>query len=476
MNLFRLFSILKARFSIILFTFIVTVAAAILVSLLLPKTYTASTDLVIDFTDSSSIKAATPMHAQMMPGYMATQVGIIASRKVALKVVDNLELDKVPEAREQFEKATEGKGSIRDWLADALLDDLTVEPAPESNMINISYSSTDPRFSAAVTNAFAQGYIQTNLELKVEPARQSTKWFGEQLKVLRSNLEKAQANLSSYQQQKGIVATDERLDIENARLAELSSQLVIAQAQTQDMLTRQNQAAPAKNSSLDSLPEILTNPYIQGLKSELAKLETKLTELSAQVGKNHPQYRRALAEVNGMRSKVDREMASAGGGIVNNAQLASQREAAIKTSLAAQKAKVLELKRQRDDITVFLREVENAQNSYDEAMKRFNEASMESQLSQTNVAVLSPAVEPISPSSPNLMLNTILAIFFGGLLGVGLALLAEMSNRYVRSEEDISEDLSLPVLGTLTKKLANVKPRRHTKRLTHTIDGLPSAA
>lgn len=475
MSLQRLLLILRARFWVVLFTFIVTVATTVIVSSIMPKTYTAATSLVIDFKSGDSMGGGSPLPPQLLPGYMATQTGIIASRNVAVKVVDNLQLDKAPEAREQFEQATEGKGSIRDWLADALLNDLQVEPSPESSMITLNYSSTDPRFSAAVANAFAQGYIQTNLELRVEPARQATKWFGEQIKTLRGNLERAQANLSTYQQQKGIVATDERLDIENARLAELSSQLVVAQTQAQDTQSRQNQAeSPDMARSLETLPEILANPYIQNLKSELAKQESKLAELSG-VGKNHPQYQRASAEVNSMRAKIDREIIKASSGIVNNAQLATKREAALKTSLAVQKAKVLELKKQRDDIAVFLREVENAQNAYDEAMKRYNQSNMESQLTHTNVAVLSPAIEPVAPSSPKLLLNIMLAVFFGGLLGVGLALLVEMSRRYIRSEEDISADLNLPVLGVLGRKHAYLKNKKQPRRLGYNAAGLRAA-
>ncbi|MEW6353097.1 MAG: chain length determinant protein EpsF [Pseudomonadota bacterium] len=478
MNLQRLLLILRARVWIVLFTLVVTVASAALVSYLLPKSYTANVQLVVDFKHSDPITGAgTAPHAQLLSGQMATQKDILLSHRVALKVVDSLQLDANPDAQEQFEKATEGRGSIRDWLADMLLKDVEVEPSADSSMINLSYTSTDPRFASAVANAFAQAYIKTSLELRIEPAREVAGWFNEQLKILRSNLETAQTKLSSYQQQNGIVATDERLDIENARLAELSTQLVTAQAQTQDTLSRQNQAqsSPDKGIALESLPEVIANPYIQGLKAELARQEARLSELSG-VGKNHPQYQRALADIENMRKKINAEIINATGGIVNNAQLATQREAALKAMLAAQKARVLELRKQRDDISVLMRDVENAQRAYDTALQRFNETNMESQLSQTNVTLLTPAIEPIEPSHPKALLNVALAIFFGGLLGVGLALMTEMANRYIRSEEDVSEDLGLPVVGVLVKRQANVKAKKHPGKFIPGLERLLRAA
>lgn len=477
MNLQRLLLILRARFWMVFFTLVVTVATTAILSYVLPKTYTATTSIMVDFKGTDPVAGTLPP-PQLLPGYMSTQMDIIASHKVALKVVDSLQLDAMPEAREQFEKATGGKGSIRDWLADALLENMKAEPSAESSLVHLSYSSTDPRFSAAVANAFAQAYIKTTLELKIEPARETANWFNDQLKLLRSNLEQAQAKLSAFQQQKGIVATDEKLDIENARLSELSTQLVMAQNLTQDTLSKKNQinSSPDKAASMDSLPEIISNPYIQGLKSELAKQEVKVSEISSQVGKNHPQYRRAQAELESMRRKVASETLSATGGIVNNAQSAQQRETALKSMLAAQKAKVLELRKQRDEIAVFLRDVDNAQRAYDTALQRFNQTNMESQMNQTNVTVLSPALEPIEPSAPKPLLNIALAIFFGAILGVCVALLTEMGSRYIRSEDDIIDDLNLPVLGMLTKSYAQLKGRHQPKRLESLPAGLRPAA
>src|SRR5690606_5723571 len=152
-----------------------------------------------------------------------------------------LHLAENPSDKELWQRETEGRGQIRDWLADLLLRDLSVEPSRESNVIRISYTGNDPRFSAAVANAFVSAYINTVLEMRVDPARQTAKFFDEQMETLKNNLAKAQSLLSDYQRKNGITVADERFDVENMRLMELSSQLVAAQAQTYDTLSRQRQ-------------------------------------------------------------------------------------------------------------------------------------------------------------------------------------------------------------------------------------------
>jgi len=450
MNLQQFLRILRARWLLMLVTLVITVGTTIVVSLLMPKRYTATATVVVD------VKGFDQISGMMMPilpmgSYLATQVDIIQSHSVARRAVDLLKLADNPGAKDLYMEATEGKGNIRDFLAELLLKYLKVEPSRESSVINISYSGNDPRFSAAVTNAFVQSYIITNLELKVAPARQTNTFFNEQITSLKDNLEKAQASLSAYQREKGIIATDERLDVENNRLNDLSTQLVQAQAQTYDAQSRQRQVQDflARGQVPDTLPDVLSNPVIQGLKANLTQLEAKQNELSSKVGKNHPSYQSTVAEIEGVRKQLLTEMKTISGTLGNAASLAQKREDQVRGSLNAQRTKVLEMKKVRDDLTVLMREVENSQRAYDGAQGRMTQTKLESQSGQTNVMVINEAAEPIEHSSPKILLNTILSIILGTMLAVGFALLREMSDRIVRSEADLGETLGLPVLGVL---------------------------
>ncbi|MDX1250960.1 MAG: chain length determinant protein EpsF [Gammaproteobacteria bacterium] len=451
MSFQQFLQILRARYRLILVTLIVTVGTTAAVTYFLPNQYTASAVLVVDFKEP--VTDATALPIQLAPSYMATQLDILQSRKVALKVIDNLKLADMPAVKEQFIDATGGQGSVREWLVDVLLKKLTVEPSRESRLMTIGYESTDPRFSAALANAFAQAYIDTTLELSVEPARKSAEWFEKQQAELRTKLEQAQRRLSAYQQNKSITAADERLDVETARLAELTSQLVVAQAQTYDAEGRQRQMEEmlAKGASMETVPEVLSNGFIQSLKAELQRQEAKLAELSEQLGVNHPQYQRAVVEVKNLRDKLSKEMTSITSGIKNNARLARSREEAIRGSLEAQRSKILKFKQSRDEIPTLTREVESAQRAYDAALERYNQSTLQSRVNQTNVVLLNPAAEPVEPSSPKVLLNMMLSVFLGTMLGLGLALLFEMLDRRVRTEQDLGEVMGLPVLGVLAK-------------------------
>jgi len=446
MNFQQFLLILRARYKILMYTLLATVLTTLSVSLLLPKQYSATATVLVDVKSPDPVGGIV-LPAQMLPGYMATQIDIINSQKVTLKVVKTLRMAENPTAREQWQEETEGQGSIEIWLAELLQKKLDVKPARESNVVQINYTATDAKFAAVIANAFAQAYIDTNLELKVEPARQYAAWFDERTRQLRDGYEKAQAKLSAYQREHGIVAADERLDIENARLAELSSQLVAIQGLKSDTQSRQSQA----RGSTDTMPEVLQNGLIQGLKADLARVEAKLQEASGQLGRNHPQVQRLEDEARSMRERVEAETTRVLGGISASNRVNAQREAEVRASLDAQKERVLEIKKQRDELAVLQREVESAQRAYDLVTQRLAQASLESQSTQTNIALLNPAVEPLKHSSPKLLLNLLLSVFLGGMLGVGAAFLLELADQRIRGLDDLALSIGLPVLGVIEK-------------------------
>jgi chain length determinant protein EpsF len=438
--------ILRARWLVGLAVLFVVIATTIAISLVLPKQFTSETAVLIDVKSPDPI-LGVPLPGMVSPGYMATQVDIITSDRVAQQVVRTLGFSRSSQAVEQWREATEGKGSLDAYFATLLKKKLEVRPSRESNVLSISFSGEDARFAATVANAFAQAYIDTNLELKIEPAKQYAKWFSEQSASLREQLEKVQSKLSAYQLETGIVNTDERLDIENARLAELSSQYTAIQAQRSDSSSRQAQVS---KSQIETLPEVQQNSLIIGLKSELARGELRLSELSQQLGRNHPEFQRAQIEVEAMRGKLDAEMTKVASTLSTSNRVNVQREAEVKAALAAQKEKVLQLKKERDDVAVLQREVETAQRAYDAVAQRFTQTTLESQTTQTNIVVLTPAVESIDHSSPNVGLNTLAAIFLGTLLAVGTVLLLELLDQRVRGDDDLQQLLGVPVLGLIS--------------------------
>ena len=439
-------SILRARWMVALAVFLATVLLTLLVSLMLPKQYRAVASVVVDFKPD-------PVSAMMLggmtsPGFMATQVDIIQSDRVAQRVVRNLKLNESPQVRQQWQDETKGEGSIESWLGTVFQRNMDVVPSRESSVISVSYRAPDPRFAAALANAFAQAYVDTSLELRVDPARLYSAFFETRSKDARETLEKAQARLSAFQNEKGIIATDERFDVENSRLSELSSQLTSLQAISAESSSRQ---AQAQGTQSDRLQEVLTNPLIGGLKADLGRSEARLQELSTRYGDNHPQVQESRANVAELRQKLDQETRKLIGGIGISNNINRQRESDIRASLEAQRAKVLRMKAVRDDGLVLVRDVENAQKGYDAVQQRFTQTNLESQTTQSNVNLLTQAVPPLTPATPRVALNTVIAALVGFLLAIGAALFLELRDRRVRNIDDVVATLSLPVLVTLPK-------------------------
>src|SRR6185369_16343160 len=231
MSLHQFFSILRARRLLAGMILLATLALAAAWIALRPTYYAARAPVLVDVrTDPVGVNALQGMIA---PSFMATQIDIVRSERVAQRVVEMLKIDKQPKEIEHWREATEGKGSPQAWFAQELQKKLDVKPARESNIINITWRGKSPDDAARVANAFSQAYLDTSLELKTDPARGYASWFDDQVKTARQNLATAQAKLSTFQERSGLVSADEKTaDYETARLNELSSQLTTVQGLT----------------------------------------------------------------------------------------------------------------------------------------------------------------------------------------------------------------------------------------------------
>lgn len=436
----QVLSILRARIRTILATLVITVIASVVINLMMPKKYEASTTLIVNYKGTDPVSGAA-MPVSLVGGYMATQIDIIQSKPVAMAVVDALNLTSVMRQQEGEEGSNSSHNAVREMISELLLKNLSVIPAREGGVVTLIFSGTDPEFAAAVVNAFADEYQKATVRLKVQPLKQASVYFSQQSKELRDKLEEAQSRLSKYQQEKGVVTVDNRLDVETARLNELSTQLVMAQAQLVDAGSRRSTAG----GTIDDSPDVANNALVQNLRASLVAAEGKFSELTERLGVNHPQYQSAKAEITKLRAELNAQMDKAYGSLGGSVRIAQRREAELKTAVAIQKARILELNRERDELSGLVREVDGAQRTYDAAITRFSQTSIEGGSNQADVAVLSPALPPMRPSSPRMLVNLILSIVFGTAFGIGLATLMELISRRVHSVHDVA-DLQIPVL------------------------------
>lgn len=446
MSLNQLLAILKARKAVLLSVFAGVIALAGLAVLLLPSQYTSTATVLVDVKSPDPIMGMV-LPAMMTPGYMATQVDLIESDRVAIKAIRALKLNENAILVQQWQEENEGKGSLEAWIADRLAKNLKVKPARESNVMTIAYEASDPEFAAIMANTYAQSYIDVTSELRVEPAKKYNAIFDTLADQIRTRLEKAQSRLSGYQQEKGLIATDERLDIENARLADLSATLTALQAKLAETTGRERQS----RRDAERTEEVLASPVVSTLKAELSRLQGKLEEHQSQMGDNHPQVIETKANIEGVRARIQQETLKVSAAVGSNNTVNESRVSEARAALEAQRTKVLQLKAQRDEASVLLRDVDNLQKAYDTLQARSTQATVESQSTQTNVTVVGQAVPSLKASSPKTFLIMGVAIFGGFVLSITTVLLMELRDRRVRTTDDVLNDLQLPLVGVLLK-------------------------
>jgi len=441
MSMKQYLRIIWARKWLVLATLLLVSIIGTAVTLLMPKQYVANASLVVDVRNDPVMGVLAPGLAS--PAYMATQVEIMRSDRVASRVVKMLGVERSPAAVQQWRESTDAKIPLERYFADLLQRGLSIEPSRGSNVINIAFASPDSAFAAGAANAFAQAYMDVTVELRVEPTRQSAAFLDQQTKTLRTNLETAQAKLSSFQQDKGIVISDERLDQETARYNALMAQISLAQAEQVEASTR------VRNTGTDTSPDVMQSVAVQTLKGQLNLAETKLTELSTVVGKNHPSRVQVEAQIAELKQQIASEVRRVSGGSSVIKRYSGQKVDELKDLLEAQKKQLLSLRSQRDQMAVLVRDVETAQRAYEGISGRTNLLNLEGQNTQANVRMLSPAIEPFEPSRPKVLLSIAGSIIGGLLLGALAAIGIEFLNRRVRDPEDIMMLPGVPVIGVL---------------------------
>jgi chain length determinant protein EpsF len=385
-------------------------------------------------------------------------VDVIGSHNVALKVIDRLKLASDPEFIEKFHSANGDDApmsALRDWGAEDLLKSLNVRPSRDSNVIYLQFTSKNAEKAAATANAFGEAYLQTSLELNVDPARRQAGWFDAQLSGLRVALESARSKVSAYEVEHGVIGTDDnnRLDAESARLTEISNHLVAAQATMYEAESRQRQLQEAlAKDGADAAVDVLNNPLLQDLKGELARSEARLANAAQRYDRNHPQYLSALAERDSLRAKVASEVEKANASVVKEARIARQSTTDLQRSLEEQRRRILNLRHDQDEYSVLKRDAENAQTAYDTALGRGSQTHLESHLDHTNIALLNRAFPPIREAWPRLFLDCALAVILGLLFGAGVSLASERFDRRIRSREDLSQEANIAVLSELPRE------------------------
>ena len=311
MDLSQFLLALRARRKAFMLALVATIVAALAVAFVMPKKYVGQAVLIVDARDEQAIiPSRSSVSLSTRAAYVATQIELVQSGRVATQVARDLNLAQNAELREAWQDDTGGVGAIDVWIGNLLLQKLKVNNSA-SNLITVEYSAKDPKVAAQVANGFAKAYLDTVLELRNQPVREASQWFDEQLAGMRNQVTQAQNKLTAFQKQKGILTADEQMDIESARLTELNTQMLAARTAFYDAQSKYKQASElvASGGSPDAMADVMASPAVAAVKLDLARAESLLQTASADLGPNHPNYMVYLLETldRRVRSRVDLE-------------------------------------------------------------------------------------------------------------------------------------------------------------------------
>jgi uncharacterized protein involved in exopolysaccharide biosynthesis len=297
-----------------------------------------------------------------------------------------------------------------------------------------------------VANAFAQAYLDVQRALRVDPAREYSTVFDGQSQEARARLEQSQARLAAFQRERGVIIGDDRVDIESARLNDLAARLTGMQAQVAESGSRDLQS---QGDAADRAPDVQANPLLAGLRGDLARAEARLAEVSGRLGDQHPQVQESQTQVALLRGRLEAETRRLSAGVSVTHTIRRQQESQLRGALDSQRALVLRLKASRDEGGVLLRDVEAAQRAYDASLGRLQQARLESRTPPGGAHLLTEAVPPRQPVSPQPLVHAGLSIGLGLMLAVVAVLALERLDPRLRTPGSVSELLDLPLLGVL---------------------------
>lgn len=445
--------VLRLRWWLVALLFLVSTIGAYVFTLVVPKRFASTVSIIVDTKTDPLLAALAPNLGG--GAYLATQAEIIRSDRIATRVVKALGLAENPEAVEQWRKDTQGRIPLENYFGELMQKALVVDVGRGGgSILSVTYQAKDPKFAALVANAVARAYTELSVELKVGPAREYASFFDERLKTLRADLESAQARVSEFQKKRGIVVTAQQVDVETARLGTLEAALAAAIAESAETSSRQ------RNTGTEISVDIQQSGAVQALKTELARAETRLNEISTTFGANHPTRIQLEAQISELKEQLSKEMRRVSGATSSVNRIAGQKIGELRQLVDAQKKAVLSLRAERDEASVLLRDLETAQRAYEQVAQRRSQLATESQADQASARVLSPAVEPLEAEFPKVGKTLGMGVAIGLLLGLGAAIGWEFLDRRIRSDEDMLSIAGVPVLGVLGSGDARAGPVR----------------
>ncbi len=451
----------------------------LIVTLLMTPRYTAVTTVEIA-RESSKITGIEGVEREATVNdqeFYQTQYGLLRSRVLAERVANKLQIVDDPAFFERFDAVRDtpafalagkrysprGRAERQRLAGEILLKNLSVDPMRFSRLVGIAFSSPTPEFSAKVADAWAENFIQTNLERKVQATAYGRNLLERQLVLQKQKLDESQRQLVGYASQQQIInlpsqSSDTKTTAERSivadDLAALNAALSQATADRIQAEARYNQAGNAGSST-----EALRNVAINSLRQRRAELAAEYQRLMVQFEPEYPAARSLKSQIDQIDRSITREEARITGSQRADYREAVERESALQAKVNQLKASFLDNRRRSIQYNIYQQEVDTNRALYDGLLQRYKEIGIAGGVGVNNISIVDAAEIPQKPSSPRMVLNLAIALLAGLGLGAVLAFALEQMDDTIADPGQIEQRLGLPLLGSVPKLDELVTPR-----------------
>lgn len=427
------------RWKFIAGSILLGILVAIALMIFLPPVYRSTATVVAGVRAPETIGPQS-VAEQLSADYLLTQEDILKSERVAQQVVSDTGLAREPDAIERFQWKAE-YGPLPEYIAKSIGWGLDIKSsATNSRVMEISYLSADPDFSARMANAFAKAFVDVNIDLQSDPARRNVLSYDRQLATLSSQMDTMQKELAAKQRKLSIVAGRGEPDPDAAQLVALSSAMAGAQA-----AAAQTQAATAGGA----LPDMQSSPVVQGLLAQISQQEAQLRNMATVMGPNHPDYRQLQAQIAGLRQQLVAQEGIVRQAAAVRAAQATQTQGKLQGNIASQRSRVIDTRAAQNDVSVLEQNLANLRSSYDQISQRRAQLQVLDNTAQTNITLLSSAVAIPKSVALSKTIALLACTFLGALIGVAGALAHELLDRRIRFSEQLETWLGIPDLGSI---------------------------
>lgn len=444
------------------------VAALILgavVTLLMTPVYRASTTLQID-REAARVLNVDEVQPQesLVQGeeFFQTQYGLLRSRSLAERVVDSLGLATSDAFLEQMKvdpPAMEGTAAARlarhrELVLETVQSNLSISPVRGSRLVVVSFESPDPQLAARIANAYAENFIQANLNRRYESSAYARTFLEDLIAQTKTKLEAAERQLVAYAGNQQIINVREAdsetgaesQSLVSSNLATLNSALATARA---ERIAAEAKWRQASGASLMNLPEVLQNPAIQRLVEERARVEAEYRQKLEIFQPAWPEMVQLKARQDELTGQINALATGIQNSIRGQYTVAASEENALRAQVEGLKGDVLDLRNRSIQYNILQRELDTSRTLYDGLLQRYKEVSVTGGITSNNISIVDTAQVPDRPAKPRLLLNMALAALLGLGLGVAAAFVLEALDETLASPDDVESKLSLPTLGVI---------------------------